>query len=613
MISEIQACENVLRYVQADLDFEVLILCDEAAGMREVLRCRMARSNDAYPRTEKEIGVNRVCLVQRCGGRLRCESRLGRLTRVGVRLAEPLKMGLASVMGRFGVDVSSWMGEPTEVLSKAYSRYGFQGSDAAMLWPVDGELRVVKATIDDDGTPTEYFRRFIELFATTSEVRDTFLSAEIKEVRFPAIRFVIEDATVDEMKKLITLCADNNQEVSDVEKALTRWRDDDGPAITEIALSGDPAQWQHQVAVACAIIRLSEEGEEIPQELVDALQLERVRQLSLRIPGQDALNSPPLKVYQDDPNMVDKFISFADPAACHPPFRLTWEAMGALNEETRRRFIDRHLEEQGGEERVVPYLFLVHDPTLWKQVIEAMGPGSQDKVALALSLLPTEALPLLDEVRQSADEEKRRLLHRSMVILLARAAESGEFGEEQWDECLDREAFSLLDKNDSERYCLMKIIHRLPRTRAVDVLRARLEDPATFVAAFRLLGSHPQQELVELAFRTLLEREAEFKYPDNNGLIEGLRRLPNVRPWINWLLKNGAGSELNSVFSNVLGREELEAMKEELEKEGSEVSEKLDHIDKVVRLAREVGGSGQTIYLLRRLAEEPRRWPDQIR
>jgi hypothetical protein len=254
-------------------------------------------------------------------------------------------------------------------------------------------------------------------------------------------------------------------------------------------------------------------------------------------------------------------------------------------------------------------LHLVDDAELWRRGIEAIVADNYTAghgVALGLAHLPATALPLLEAAYDECDkQENKKTFHRAIIGVLAGAAERGEDVDETWDEWINFNAVQKKYDYPYLRALLFKAVYHLPRERALAVMERELDRKSTFGRAFRYLAAHPDQELYEKAFGTLLDREDSLKGDDPREVQAGIEYLENPKKWVKWLLRNGAGSHMKSQFQQAVGHETFQEIEQELEEEGQETAKELDDIDKLVELAQKAGGSGETIYVLRRLDEEP--------
>ncbi|MGM0558527.1 MAG: toxin-antitoxin system YwqK family antitoxin [Myxococcota bacterium] len=520
------------------------------------------------------------------------------------------KLGVAFVMARFGEDMSDVLEGRIEQLASVHAETRLRDR---MLWPdEDGNLE--KIELYDSQVPNDNFDRFIELFGSTDEWAQALLQQALGEadeavsrIYFPYFKHAIQAATTEQMPALLAGCSLDQNTAKNIERALMNWRDDDPAAVAEMAIAVDDTGLRKWPSVACAILELSAAGEGIADALIDAVELDS---------GSPSLNWIDQKVHQleDDDHKkdlahYDTLFSVAEPGYAFPKLELLFRAMKELPEDAIRKLIEEAMDSDYGKTRIAPYLHLVDDPELWRRGIEAIVEDSytsSHSVALGLAHLPPAALPLLEAGYNDCDkQEDKKTFQRAIIGVLAGAAERDEDVDEKWDEWIKFNAVQKKYDYPYLRPLLFKAVYHLPRERAVAVMERELGRNSTFGRAFRYLAAHTEQALVESAFQTLLEREASLTGDDPREIQAGIEYLQDSRAAVKWLLQNGAGSHMKSQFQQAVGHDTFEEIEKELEEEGSQTAKELDDIDKLAMLAEEVGGTGETIYVLRRLDEKP--------
>jgi len=324
--------------------------------------------------------------------------------------------------------------------------------------------------------------------------------------------------------------------------------------------------------VCSAIIRLGEEGRQAGDVLVDAIDLETT-----------------------DPTVLT--------------------ALQMVDEARRRRLIERQLANTHLSYHAASYLFTVADPVFWKRGISSIsrgGVGTGDEIASGLGQLPLSALVLIVGAKAKGKKACYDALDRAALLCVTRALERGET---VGDDALACIRFDLGGRYDWER--VMPVVERavkaLPRGQAENVLVSALDStqPKIFARAFKCIGNHPSQAVLECAMNGLLDAEATFSKTDEPELESGLRDLPNARAWLKWFVANGGGSQLSRVLESVAGGPHaLATLKTELTTEGVQAAETLDDVDKVVALAQRVVAERPNdktvpIYALRKLDTPP--------
>jgi antitoxin component YwqK of YwqJK toxin-antitoxin module len=525
-------------------------------------------------------------------------------------LPEERKLGVAFVMARFGEDMSDILDGRIEQLAQIHAESRIQDR---LLWPgEDGNLEELE--IYDAQVPNENFDRLIELFGSVDDWAQALLEEALGEaeesvsrIYFPYFKHAIQAASTDQMPALLAGCALDQNTAENIRRALTEWRDDDPAAVAEMAIAIDDTGLNKWPSVACAILKLREAGEELPDALIDAVELDS---------GSPSLSWVDQKIHQlaDDDHKkdlahYDTLFSAAEPGYAFPKIELLLRAMEELPEDAIRGLIEEAMDSDYGKTKISPYLHLVDDAELWRRGIEAIVADNYTaghSVALGLAHLPPSALPLLEAGYEAcAKQEDKKTFHRAIIGVLAGALERGEDVDEEWDEWINFNAVQKKYDYPYLRPLLFKAVYHLPRERAVAVMERELERNSTFGRAFRYIAAHPDQALIESACKTLVERESSLKGDDPREVQAGLEYLPDGRAAVKWMLRNGAGSHMKSQFQQAVGHDTFQEIEEELEEEGQETAKELDRIDKLVMLAEEVGGTGEMIYVLRRLDEEP--------
>ncbi len=470
------------------------------------------------------------------------------------RLPKAGKLGVASVMARLGEDVSGLIDDPTDLLANQHARRQI----LSILWPHPGYPKF-RDTHDKNG-PTAWFTEFLERFADADRWPSALLEALLKTGRKPIqsngeLRPAFEVASPEQMAQLA------GRMKGGLKQVLLQWRDDSAQEATDIAMALKDERARAEAA-ACAAIKWGEAnsndtGEPVPDRLVQAMQ--------------------------------PKYGSFP-------------RAARALSQTQLRSLIEPDLE---SFPKSGAYLYLVDDRELWRRYFEQLAEDDYfvEKMPAQLATLPQGALPIMADVFEQAKEHVQTGIYATITHLLGRAGERGETWDERWDEFIRFDP--VLNKYHYDSAPFQRVLSHLPTERAAAVLRREMGRARSFARAFRCLPCVLDQEVAEYGFTRLVERESKLSKDDLEQVQAGLKEFPNVRPWIKWAMREGAGSFLRPTFNEVLGSKAVDQLEREVKAGGAEVAEALDLIGRIDRLAKDAGGGDHTIYVLREQYAKP--------
>ena len=536
-----------------------------------------------------------------------------------------VKRGLAFCLARFGnEEARKVLGDQGKAIAAKQVR---DGLGDLMLWPKGDtieELSLFHHGADGSKEPTEHFGRFLELTSNVDTYAEAMLAEVMKkandgrDVRIGWRRRALQRATPEQLVTILENA--ESASVAAVEKLFFEWRQDDAATVERIALAMEPTAHNSRrwPVVSCAILKHAEEGNSIPEALVEALELASFSSDYLGWVGKAIVAANPKPEQQANLYRRAKAAVFADvdsPGA--PDLGLLMRAMRKLSNEQRERLIRTRLEDRYMKAHAAPFLFLVDDEALWEEAIETIVtsdyPGG-DVVAFGLGTLPASAIPMLLGAKKKAKKKKEcgQAYERAALLSATRALERGE--------SLDAKAlkairFSLWRKDDWSRVqpILLKAVCSLPRKQGEKVLLAALGSGKAqeFARAFRLVGSHPTREVLQAAMEGLLDLEEKLKNDDIQEIRGGFEGMESTyvderRALIKWFLMNGGGSRLKGTIENVLGTKVFTELEKEIAEGGTELAKELGPIELLQKLAAATGGTPRVpIYVFQKLAAAP--------
>ncbi|HSA21832.1 MAG TPA: hypothetical protein P5076_10305, partial [Myxococcota bacterium] len=261
--------------VPADPDlWELLCEVDELVRGEEVVAfLRAAQTKDAYATVLPGWPDSLDRLVMEVYAR-----EPGPIDAARDSLPGPMRAGVALVQARFGKSAGDTLKGLLPALAAAHVERGL-GPD--IWWPGEGGLpEQRKLFLDYQGTRTELFDRLLGFFGPYEDFvaeleKHAFREAEesCARVSFATFRPLVERATPEQLAVLISGISLDNFTQDYLQRALTEWRHDDGATLARIALEVKDTGLRKWPCVCVAILKLSEEGREIPPELLAALAL----------------------------------------------------------------------------------------------------------------------------------------------------------------------------------------------------------------------------------------------------------------------------------------------------------------------------------------------------
>lgn len=525
-----------------------------------------------------------------------------------------MKKGVASCIARFGADIGKTLHRDLGALAKKHAEnYGISDT---IRWPAEGNTHIEERALFDrqTGRHTPLFERYIELFGGLEPWIEKLRAAADKEraetvarLSFKTFRVLVDGATPEEMVGYIDGIGLGGLTHEEIREALEH-NGYTAEELAKIALGIKDTGLRRWPALCTAVLRYRGEGRSIPQSLVDAFALATESPTYSSDWFTRPLNELPEEL-RADPHQIDRLVP-RSPGACVPRMQMMREALACMTAEQRRSIFERQLDAEYSKLDVCPYLYLDGDLELVERVlplIEQDSYGHKEVNMYGLGELGRPVLPLLERALERATKKEQRAGYtQAITVALARTlVQDGELDP-------DHDRYIRFDCVKDEYYYrfiepfVMRIVHRLPRERAERLLLEGLRSEQ-FHRAFRCIGSHPTAEVLQTAFTELLARERTFNHEKQHAVQQGLAGLEegDRRAWVKWVLQSGGGGGCRDALQRGLGWKAFEELEKELASAGVEAPTELDQVDKIVQLAREVGGTGERIYLLRRLRRAP--------
>jgi len=528
------------------------------------------------------------------------------------KLPAAMRKGVASCIGRFGADIGDILhGELGGLVGTHVHHYGLRDT---IRWPADGNTHIEERPLFDrqTGRHTEMFERYVAMFGGIDpwiEKLKLGLAKEAEEcvprLSFNTFRVLVDAATVEEMSHYITHIGLDGSTHSEIHDALVH-NGYSAQELERIALGVQDDGLRKWPPICTAILRYHQDGSPIPQALVDAFEVATESPTY----SSDWFTRPMMAVPEaerQDPHHFDHLVpSF--PGASVPTMKLMRDALACLTSEQRTAVFERQLERDYAKLNVCPYLFLHDDMEFVERVLELMAQdtyGYKEVNTYGLGELGSKILPRLEAgARNATKKEPREGFYQALIVALVRTiVDEGDF-----DPAYDR--FVRFDGMKDEYYYrflepyVMRLVHRMPVERAERVLIEGLRSDS-FHRAFRCISSHPTPAVLQTAFTELLARESGLNHEKLQAVQRGLAGLDGKRAWAKWVLQSGGGAGCRQALKDALGWKDFEALEQELASAGVEAAPEMDQVDKLVHLAKKAGGSGERLYVLRRLHQPP--------
>lgn len=533
-------------------------------------------------------------------------------------LAPTTRRGLALVRARFGERAPlANFGDLTEEFARFFASTSIA---SVILWPSANPATSLEARALFDPRPmipNQNFDDFLTIFTTPDAFGRALLTAVLDPNQVilgtpHTLRHAAQVASVPDMARLLVIMAQRHASPELLKQSLCDWRTDDGETLAQIALALAPSAATtsstdlRSMAAALAIIKLRDEGKEIPAILLEAMTCVASAPTMNRI--LTAIAALPAEVAKN-PAAIDAAYSLAEPGAMFPASQPIFQALARLPADTRREQIDAAFNSPETAKAALPFLCLIDDLKLWQRGINLCLAAATITPTMTFGLgnLPLKALPQVFDAWVRAKEPHRKYPMRiALLAMMARAADSGTLWEPRWDRLV---SFDVVAQDDEYLHfapLLRKIIYHLPTERAEPVLLRALDARNTFARAFQLAASHPTQAVAEAAFHALLVNETMLTPLEKDMVTDGLLAFDDVRPLVTWLIRNGGGTYLSDLLERALGgRDQLDALRHELTQQGAKLTEELDPIGQLAARAQRLGGGSETIYALRRLDTRP--------
>lgn len=527
------------------------------------------------------------------------------------KLPARVRDGLDLVRIRFGRDIGPGLRKKglAAMAKKHATGHGIAG---ACGWPDDDGRIVERALLDrDTGAPTAHFETLLAplggLPAWIEALRPyAFQEAaqRVGRVDFRHFRDVVRTASAEEAARLIDAITLDNLAPERLHHALTEVRDDDVDTTVQIALAVKNTGTHRWPVVCTALLRLAEAGREPPASLLDRFEL------TAGSPSHSSQwMTDPLRWFdeatQHDPAFRLHYID-RDVGAAVPSTRLQHLAMRSLSPAARRAVIKKRLGDQPINGYATQWFYLLDDDAIWQRAIEAAAgqfSRNHDMAVYGLGELGTKALPALVEQLEKAPPDQKEAWSKAVLVALARATvDDGGF-----DAAHDRHVrFDAIGEDHKHQYYTVfyeRVLYGLPRARAAAVLLNGLRGDA-FTRAFAMIGAAPLPDVLEVAFGRLLDEENKLKHEEQQRVRTGLCSLGDARPYVRWILQQGAGGGIHGVLRDAVGGQVFEQIQKDCAAAGQAPARALDHIEKLRRRAAAEGGGGTTLYFLRP-REEP--------
>lgn len=513
---------------------------------------------------------------------------------------------VASCLVRFGEDVGDVLvGQTAHVAGGLRSGYLMP----SFLWPNDARTGLDKVDSVDasTGEMSVQFRDYLNALGGI-EVWRKLLKKKAKTegtIQFGTFRDVVASATAEEMKDYLDRISSSEQgAAAHVHNAL-KANDYTSEELVDIACGFKTPYGLQWPAICSAIVIHHERGEAIPEKLVDALKLETDGPGSTS--GWRGVSTPHRSLWEK-PAVIDELLSL-ERWVWLPKHELLRQAVRSLSPEQRRRVFLQHLDDEYESRGALANLYLDESPLdgeLLKAAIKAFAKKPFDESAFGLGELGAGVLPtLLKEAPKAKTKKRQRGYGWALTVAAARTLMDGGELDPACDEFIRFDYDKNEDHYESLEPYMMRLVHRLPKDRARAILKRGLESPK-FHRVFPCLGSHPDQDLLELAMSLALKAEDTLKPSERMFIGRGLRGLPECHSWIEWMLRSGGGAgQLKWAFETAIGHDDLEKLKARLEAQGTEVAKVLDNPARIAKALQNAGGTGETLYLLRRLKGAP--------
>ena len=520
------------------------------------------------------------------------------------KLPKHFKSGIALVRARFGKPIGDVLKKQLKAIAKLHAEN--YGLTADIWWP-DGEggLEYTKL-FDHSRNATDLFSTFLAFFGSHEDwvlalKGMTEKSSEYGRFSFRTFRDVVQDAAIPELIEYCNVISLDASTQLELTQMLLERRNDTGTDLIEVVNGITDTGLRLWPVICAAIIRLSEEGKEIPKELLERFVLSN-ESPTYTSSWKTENNGQHLNQISDDRKLnfhfVSNFLSF-QPGFTSPSRHLIREALSKLTEEQRLSIFERHLasEHVYVQVLVVPYLYLVDAPELWDRAFEiviADAKPPRETFSWGFGELGARFLPtLVKHVKGEKRKTFKAPWQQGVIFAMLRAAVDGDLFDEEYDAYIE---FGAIDP-----FLIEHLLYRMPADRAEKVL-LKTSDPKHASNVFKMAALNPTKAGLSHAFSLLLAGDSSFEWKDQDNIKMGFKSLPNAVDWVRWLLENGAGNR--DMYRGAIDWKVFDAIEAEVREGGIEAPKPLDKIDKLVAAAAKTTGAKERIYALRRLDDK---------
>ncbi len=513
-------------------------------------------------------------------------------------LPEKMKLGVATCLARFGKDTGELLAGHMDTLVDSYLPHGVTDS---IVWPSDDRTFLVERKFLEGNTHTAVFEEYIEFFGGMDswiEKIEAKLEKFDEDIYFPVIQELLERADPKAISKYCNMIQLNSFTQGQIHDVLSnpRFTSDE---LETIALGIEDHGLRKWPAVCTAIMGCRKEGKQVSQELLDALTLDTQTPTY----STDWFEKPLQGLDEEkkqDPGLFDLLLP-TDPGSWMPSMNLMIQALSCLPKEQLREVFERHLQDYM-KLYVIPYLFLLPDSDLVDRSIEMMETepeGYRERWTYGIGELGKSIIPRFEQIlKHTKTKKKKEGWYQAIIVALNRTIiDEGDF-DAAWDEHV---RFDVMKDDYYYQFLepfIRRIVYRLPRDRAEKILLRGLQT-SSYYRAFRCISLHPTQDVLQAAFRQLLQKEKSLKYEQLDAIKKGLQGLRDKREWIKWILLNKGGSGCKSALKDALGASEFDELEKEIADKGVQVPKEMDQIDRIITMAKQTAAKGDRIYLLR--------------
>lgn len=249
-------------------------------------------------------------------------------------------------------------------------------------------------------------------------------------------------APLDELSNIIGGIGLDGDTHLQIHKALTQWRALSGEDLTQIALAVKDTGLRKWPAICTALLKLHEEGKEIPEFLVDSFILD------VESPTYSSeWVSAPLRVLDENRRELvaykANYIPFGIGSAV-PRSQMIHQALAVLPDAAVQKIFERFLNGQYYKSYVAPYAYRIDNKEIWQRVIQVLDADTYGDTPRYtwefVGNLGLKGLPVIEEALTRVNKKLRAGLEQGIVVALAQAASRHEAIPEEYDPyiCFDQ-------------------------------------------------------------------------------------------------------------------------------------------------------------------------------